>query len=231
MRRLIFCCVLSLIGVNAVLAQGEEELVKQVKAKLDKVNDYRAEGRMKMDVTFIDAPPSKITVYYKKPDRFKVVKNGGISILPKGGVSINLGSLLANKDYEVVPAKDATINGTAVKVVKLLPSDENSDVVLTTLYIEEKEKVILRANVTTRENGTYQIDLNYGRFTDWGLPDKVVFSFNTKDYKMPKGITFEYEKGEKKKEEIKNKKGSVEITYASYTINKGVDDSIFAKGN
>jgi hypothetical protein len=48
---------------------------------------------------------------------------------------------------------------------------------------------------------------------------------------MPKGITFEYEKGEKKKEEFKNKKGSVEITYSSYTINKGVDDKIFAKGN
>jgi outer membrane lipoprotein-sorting protein len=231
MKTLICCCVVLLMSMQYVLAQGEEELVKQVKAKLDRVNDYTAEGRMKMDVTFIDAPPSKITVYYKKPDRFKVVKNGGISILPKGGISINLGSLLSNKNYEVVPAKSTTINGTAVKVVKLLPSDENSDVVLTTLYIEEKEKVIRRADVTTRENGTYQVDLDYGKFTEWGLPDKVVFSFNTKDYKMPKGITFEYEKGEKKKEEFKNKKGSVEITYSFYTINKGVDDKIFEKGN
>src|SRR4051812_16522014 len=132
MQRLIFSSALVILGMNTVFAQGEEELVKEVKAKLDRVNDYKAEGRMKLDVTFIDAPPSKITVYYKKPDRFKVKKNGGISILPKGGVSINLGSLLSNKDYEVVPAKDAMVNGTPVKVVKLLPTDENSDVVLTT---------------------------------------------------------------------------------------------------
>jgi outer membrane lipoprotein-sorting protein len=231
MRTLIFSCVMLLIGMNTVFAQAEEELVKEVKAKLDRVNDYKAEGRMKLDVTFIDAPPSKITVYYKKPDRFKVKKNGGISILPKGGVSINLGSLLSNKDYEVVPAKDATINGTPMKVVKLLPSDENSDVVLTTLFIDEKEKVIRKATVTTRENGSYQIDLTYGKFTEWGLPDKVVFSFNTKDYKMPKGITFEYEKGDKKKEDLKNKKGSVEITYSSYIINKGIDDKIFERDN
>jgi hypothetical protein len=231
MIRLTCLSVLLIVGMKACFAQGEEELVKQVKAKLDKVNDYQAEGRMKLDVTFIDAPPSKVTVYYKKPDQFKVKKNGGISILPKGGVSINLGSLLSNTQYEIVPAKDATLNGTTVKVVKLLPSDESSDVVLTTLYIEEKLKVIRKATVTTRENGTYQIDLTYGKFTDWGLPDKVVFSFNTKDYKMPKGITFEYEKGEKKKEEFKNKKGSVEITYSSYTINKGLDDKIFQTGN
>jgi hypothetical protein len=56
----------------------------------------------------------------------------------------------------------------------------------------------------------------------------VVFSFNTKDYKLPKGITFEYEKGGGKKEEaLKNKKGKVEISYSAYSINKGIEDKVF----
>ncbi|HWJ91927.1 MAG TPA: hypothetical protein VNR87_12490 [Flavisolibacter sp.] len=232
MKSILCFCAALLMGRQILFAQGEEELVRQVKAKLDRVNDYKAEGRMKMDVSFIDAPPSKITVYYKKPDRFRVTKAGGISILPKGGVSINIGSLLSGDHYEVVPAKDAAINGTPLKVVKLLPSDENSDVVLITLYIEEKDQVVRKANVATRENGSYQIDLSYGKYTSWGLPDKVVFSFNTKDYKMPKGITFEYEKGNRKKEENnKNKKGKVEISYSAYVINKGVDDKVFESNN
>lgn len=215
----------------AAVGQEEAALIKKVKEKLDRVNDYQAEGKMSVDVSFIDAPTSKVTIYYKKPDKFKVNKKGGISILPRGGVSINLGSLLANSNYEVVPSRDAVVNGKPVKVVKLLPSDENSDVVLTTLYIDEANEVILRTNVTTRENGTYEINLSYGKYTAWGLPDKVVFSFNTKDYKLPKGITFEYEKGGKKKEEtLKSKKGKVEITYSSYIINKGVDDAIFGTG-
>ena len=33
----------------------------------------------------------------------------------------------------------------------------------------------------------------------YGLPDKVIFSFNTKDYKLPKGVTFDYDDGAKKK--------------------------------
>jgi outer membrane lipoprotein-sorting protein len=213
---------------NYLFAQDETELVKKVKAKLDKVNDYTAEGKMRIDVSFIDAPDSKVMVYYKKPDKFKVKKNGGISILPKGGVSVNLGTLLGNENYDIVPGKDSKINGIDTKVVKLLPQNENSDVVLTTLYIEEKNLVVRRATVTTKESGTYEIDLNYGKYLDWGLPDKVIFSFNTKDYKLPKGLTFEYEKGDNKKAEaLKNKKGKVEITYSGYAINKGIDDKIF----
>src|SRR6266542_5995088 len=228
MKTLLCFCISVLVVISRSFGQGEADLIKKVKAKLDKVNDYTAEGKMKIDVSFIDAPDSKVIVYYKKPDKFKVKKAGGISILPKGGVSVNMGTLLANENYDIVPGKDTKINGADVKVVKLLPQDENSNVVLTTLYIEEKNLVIRKATVTTKENGSYEIELNYGKYIDWGLPDKVVFSFNAKDYKLPKGITFEYEKGKKKKEEaLKNKKGKIEITYSSYTINKGIDDKIF----
>ncbi|MGZ5190769.1 MAG: LolA family protein, partial [Flavisolibacter sp.] len=201
----LFFCFLSVLFTSATFCQNETELFNKVKTKNDKVKNYQAEGKLKMDVTFIDAPESKVTVYYKSPDKFKVKKVGGISILPKGGVSINVGSLFANQNYDIVPAKDITLNGVIMKVIKLLPTDENSDVVLTTLYIDEKKLVVNKATVTTKESGTYEIEMNYGKYAEWGLPDKLVFSFNTKDYKLPKGITFEYEKGGKKKEEpIKN---------------------------
>jgi hypothetical protein len=62
------------------------------------------------------------------------------------------------------------------------------------------------------------------------LPDKVVVTFNTKDYKLPKGITFEYEPGEKPvspKDAQKSKKGKVEITYSGYDINVGLTDAAF----
>lgn len=228
MKVLLCICGWLLIMSKQGFAQQAADLVNKVKAKLDKVNDYTAQGKMKIDVSFIDAPESKVTVYYKKPNRFKVKKNGGISILPKGGVSVNIGTLLSGEQYDVIAGKDVKLNGIETKVVKLLPQNESSDMVLTTLYIEEKTLVVRRATVTTKESGTYEIDLNYSKYMDWGLPDKLVFSFNTKDYKLPKGLTFEYEKGDKKKAEtLKNKKGKVEISYSTYAINKGVDDKIF----
>ena len=210
-------------------AQGEAELVNKIKAKLDKVNDYKAEGIMNIDVPFIKAAPSGVTVFYKKPSQFRVKKDGGISILPKGGVNVNLSSILAMEKYTVVPAGESVIGGGKVKVVKLLPEDENSSVVLTTLYIDEISLLIKKSIVTTRESGTYEMEMSYGKYNNWGLPDKVVFIFNLKDYKLPKGVTFEYESGEKKQQKsvLENKKGKVEIIYKSYLINKGIPDSVF----
>ena len=90
--------------------------------------------------------------------------------------------------------------------------------------------MIRKAKTTTKENGTYELEMSYGKYAAWGLADKVSFKFNTKDYKLPKGITFDYDDGSKKEpntNKLKNKKGEVEIVYSSYIINKGVSDTVF----
>jgi hypothetical protein len=70
--------------------------------------------------------------------------------------------------------------------------------------------------------------MSYGKYAEYELPDKIVFSFNTKDYKLPKGITLDYDEGtEKNNDKLKNKKGTVEIIYSNYVINKGIDNKIF----
>ncbi len=227
MKRLVWCAFFLFFSV-VVLAQDGTALLNAVKTKLDKVRDYQAHGQMKVDVSFINAPTSAVTVYYKKPDQFKVKKSDGISLLPKGGVTVNLSSLLAGDDFTIVPAGSAVVKGVNTKVLKLLPLNDNDDIVLMTLYIDEKTQLIRKNSVTTRQSGSYEIELDYGKYAAWGLPDKVVFLFQTKDYKLPKGLTFEYEKGGTKKAEApKDQKGRVEIAYSSYIINKGVDDQVF----
>jgi len=211
-------------------AQDMNALVKRVKTKLDLVNDYEADGNMKTDVSFIKAPIGKVKVYFKKPNYFRLKKNGGISLLPKGGVSVNMSSLIATNDFVAIAAGESMVNGTNTKVVKLLPSNDNSDIVLTTLYIDEPNLLVKKAITTTKENGTYEMEMRYGAFAQYGLPEKVIFSFNTKDYKLPKGVTLEFDDNEKpisEAQKMKNRKGRVEITYSNYNINKGVSDSMF----
>ena len=223
---LMFC--ISVLGFISS-AQDMMELINKVKVKLDQVNDYVAKGTLKTDVTFIKAPVGKITVYFKKPDKFKLKKDGGISILPKGGVSVSLNSIIASSNYVALSAGESIIDGVKTKIVKLLPTDENSDIILSTLYIDEADLLIRKAVTTTKENGTYEINMSYSKYTNYALPDKIIFSFNTKDYKLPKGVTLEFEENEKTSDvnKLKNKKGKVEIIYSSYTINQGVDDSVF----
>ena len=228
MKYLIFSFLLfsSIFGFG----QDASSLVQQVRAKLNQVSDYQAIGKLKTDVAFLKIPISKVQVFYKKPNRFRIKKDGGISLLPKGGVSVNLNGLVTNEDFAVVDAGSSVLEGNPVKIVKLLPLSEISDVVITTLYIDEKQLLILKSITTTRDNGTYDMQMKYGKFSKLGLPDQVIFTFNTKDYKLPKGVTFEYESGEKpsaSNDKLMNKKGRVEITYQEYVINKGLADSIF----
>lgn len=210
-------------------SQDMTALVMKVKAKLDQVNDYEADGKMKTDVAFIKAPVGKVKVFYKKPNKFRLKKDGGISLLPKGGVSVNMSSVFGTTDFVALSAGEVTVAGTKTQVVKLLPVNENSDIVLTTLYIDEPNLLIKKAVTTTRENGTYEIEMSYGQYARYGLPDKAVFSFNTKDYKLPKGLTLEFddEKPLTEAQKLKNKKGRVEIVYSNYRINKGLADSVF----
>ena len=218
-----FCFMLL---ISSGKSQTADELIQKVKTKMDKVNDYIATGKMKTDVVFIKAPIANIKSYFKKPNRFAIKRDGGVSLLPKGGVSVNVSSLLLTDSYTAIDAGQGTVAGTAVRIIKLLPLSETSDVVLTTMYIDEKNLLIRKSSTTTKENGTFDMEMQFGKYADWGLPDKVVFSFNTKDYKLPKGITLEYDDGSKKPELPKNKKGKVEISYSSYVINKGVTDAM-----
>ena len=212
-----------------IYAQDTEALMKKVRLKLELVNDYQAEGILKTDVPFMKVPESKVIVFYKKPNKFKIKKEEGISIVPKGGISINLNSLFAGNEYTIVPGGTTTFQGQPLVIIKLLPLQEENDVVLSTLYINEKEALIYKASTTTKNNGTYEMQMSYGRFAKWGLPDKLLVSFNTKEYKLPKGVTFEYETEQKPEavSKTKQQKGKVEITYQHYSINKGIQDNVF----
>ncbi len=210
-------------------AQTAEELIQQVKAKLDKVNDYEAKGKMKTNVIFIKAPIANVKVYYKKPNKLRINNESGISFIPKGAMNINLGNIFINTTgFDIIDMGKES--GSNLRIIKLLPKDENADVVLSTVYIDEAQLLIKKAKTTTKENGTYELEMSYGKYAEYGLADKIIFSFNTKDYKLPKGITFDYDDGSKKEppsDKLKNKKGKVEISYSAYTINKGVSDSVF----
>ncbi len=210
-------------------SQDMTALVNKVKTKLDLVSDYTADGILKTDIVFIKAPVSKVKVFYKKPNKFRLKKEGGISVLPKGGISINLDNIVSIKDFVALSAGEAMVDGIKTNVVKLLPVNENNNIVLSTLYIDEANMLVRKAVTTTKENGTYEIRMNYSKYSNYGLPDKVIFSFNVKDYKLPKGITMEMGEDAKTSDldKLKNKKGKLEITYSSYIINKGIDDSVF----
>lgn len=218
-----------LLFLQLTLAAQNSSVVEKVRQKLALVNDYVAEGVMKTDVSFIKASLGKVKVFYKKPNLIKVKKDGGISLLPKGGVSITMNSLLNTDQYIAIASGKQLYKGKTLEVYKLVPTDDRLEWVISTLWIDPVESLVYKTFTTTKENGSFEITMEYGDYAAFGLPSKIIFGFNTKDYKLPNGITLEFgdEAPVSKEQAKKNKKGTIEITYSKYTINKGLSNASF----
>ena len=214
-----------------ISAQDINIVVGNARTKIEKVKDYEATGKMKTNVSFLKIPIATIKLYYKNLNKFKLISEKGLSFVPKGSMSINLNNIFTGNNFTIIDAGFDNIDKTTVRVAKLLPNDENSDLVLTTLYIDPINFLILKSKTTTKENGTYELKMRYKKYSIYGLPDEILFSFNAKDYKLPKGITFDFDDGTSNKQTAnkteKAKKGFVEIMLSKYIINKGLNDNIF----
>jgi hypothetical protein len=215
--------------MTAVCAQEPAVLMKDIQSRLEKIGDYQADARLKTEISFLKVPDANVKIYYKKPDKIKIKNDNGISLVPKETVSISLYSLVKSP-YQALDAGNDMVQGIPVRIIKLLPLDENAELVLATVYIDTRRMLVLKAKTTTRETGTNEVELYYGKFLSSGLPDKIIFSFNTQEFKLPKGVTFDYDDGSEKEkvpEKGKNQRGKIEITFLSYAINQGLADSLF----
>ncbi|MBS1584207.1 MAG: hypothetical protein JSS82_01470 [Bacteroidetes bacterium] len=231
MKRLLVLCLLLLSFPNLSPAQEAENLYYKVRNKLLSVSDYIADVRIKLDVTFMKVPPLKGKLYFKSPDKMKLERNGGISILPKNSYNLTLSNLLPPGKVTVIDGGYGTFMQRKVHIIKVIPSSDTGDIVLTKISIDEANLLVLHTETTTRDNGTINMDLQFGRYINYALPDRVTFFINLKDYKLPKGVTMDYTAADddmmKKAKGAKVKKGKVQIDYLDYKMNTGLSDDFF----
>src|SRR5450631_1743066 len=176
----LLICLLLFNQTEFIRAQEPAVLMKQIGVKLEKISDYEADAFLKTEISFLKVPDAKVKIYYKKPDKIKIKNENGISLVPKETVSISLYSLV-NSPFQALDGGTDLVQGIPVRIIKLLPTDENGELVLAILYIDMKRLLVLKTRTTTRENGTDEVELHYGKFLSIGMPDQIVFSFNTQD--------------------------------------------------
>ncbi|MBK8848167.1 MAG: hypothetical protein IPO27_17185 [Bacteroidetes bacterium] len=211
------------------MAQAGPELIEQVRKRFATVIDYQAKAIIKTDVTFIKILPVNANVYYKKPDKMHI-ETKGIALMPKQGHGYLFTSLLQNKQFLIVDAGEQIFENKKLKQVKLIPVDDTSDIVLGTLMIDPLTLLIHKARITSKSNGTVDMQFTYGKYSEYLLPDMLTIEMDVAKFKIPKALAGDLESGTAKKTNDKsNKRGKVVITYKEYIINKGLADSIFRK--
>lgn len=227
--KLIVICIVFFSLSNLSRAQTATELIDQVRKRFATVNDYQAKAIIKTDVTFIKILPVNANVYYKKPDKMHI-ETKGIALMPKQGHGYLFTSLLQDNQFLIVEAGEQIFENKKLKQVKLIPVDDTSDIVLGTLMIDPLTLLIHKARITSKSNGTVDMQFTYGKYAEYLLPDMLTIEMDVAKFKIPKALAGDLESGTAKKANDKaNKRGKVVITYKEYIINKGLADAIFRK--
>lgn len=225
-----FIIVLILFTLTSIIAQSKnpDEIINSVIVNFNKVKDYQVDVNIKVDVEFLKVPDSKAKIYFKQPDKVHL-ESEGFALLPKDGLDFSP-SVLAKKNYTAIYEQDVMLDGVNTSIVKIIPTGDQGNVILSTLWIDQKKQIIRKVESTTKTNGTFTINFSFEESLKYPLPTKIIFSFNLDQMNIPKVFNDDPDSDQPKK---KNKrlnsttKGKVIISYSNYVINKGVSDSIF----
>ena len=220
------------IQIGFSQSKNPDEIINGVITNFNKVNDYQVDVNIKVDVEFIKVPETKAKIYFKQPDKVHL-KADGFAMLPKNGMEFSPSSLI-KKDYTAIYEQDVELNGYKTSIVKVIPLGDQGEVILSTLWIDQKKQVIRKVESTTKTNGTFTIDFTFDDKIKYPLPSKIIFSFNMDKMNLPATITGETnnENPDKKNKNIgSTTKGQVIVNYSNYVVNKGVPDSIFEEKN
>lgn len=202
-------------------AQDVNTLIKKVKNKLDNINKYEATGTMKTSIAYLKIPIAKVKIQYKKPNDLTIKSSNGVTFVPKGVDAISLQKIFSN-EFTAIDGGTEKVKQKTLRVVRLLPISQQSNIVLSTVYINETDLVVEKSSTTTKNEGTYEMDMQYGKYIQFGLPDRITFTFNAKDYKIPKGLTLDFDNTDSKNQKIDKtmlNKGRAEIVFQQYAIN------------
>lgn len=227
MKILITILIIGL-GITNAQKKDPEQILERVKETFNRVEDYVVDVNIKVDVDFLKVPETKATIHYKQPNKIHF-ESDGFALLPKEGMDFSPVGLLKD-EYTALYLKADTTDGHITDVIKVIPLSEASDIMLTTLWVDEQKYIIRKVESTPKIGGTFLIELKYGTTLkeDLPLPISMIFTFNMDRMNLPKGMAGELN-DKKLKDQEKTTTGKVYITYKNYRVNKGIPDSVFEK--
>ena len=215
MMRVTLLIVLTALSASFTYARTADVLLKELRAKMTRAKSYTAQLKIKVDVPFMRVPDMTATLKHTAPDK-TTIDAPGFAMLPKEGV--DLGALkMLSKDFTAI---DMGVENSMRKI-KVLPSDESSDIVVATIWVDTTAMVARKVISTTKKAGTVTIQLSYDntKARSYALPSFTKISMELDALKIPKAISGDFD-GSSRKPPAKPGPvtATVQVWYESYVI-------------
>ena len=170
--------------VNSLVAQDNANVIlHNVYAKVQKAKDYSVNVHIKVDMPFIRLMPVDAKIYYKQKDKFKV-ESKSIAIVPRQSFDQATKMLADTNSFSTIVQGKEMIGTVQAIIINIIPLSDTSDLILGKLWIDPKQNVILKSQLTTKSSGTILTEYSYGAQLAYGLPDQMIFSVDMKKFKI-----------------------------------------------
>jgi len=80
-----------------------------------------------------------------------------------------------------------------------------------------KQNIIIKSQLTTKSNGTILTEYSYGSQTAFGLPDKMIFSVDVKNSRIPKSVVADMNNTDKKEQDKERTKPARSLSLLAIT--------------
>jgi len=218
----ILILTFSILTLN-LHSQTGEEIKANILAKIDKVKDFEADITLEIDVSFLNVPKRTGKIYYISPDQTHLDIEG-FTMLPKQGVGNVVADVLKDKNSTIILTGQEKYTGVDCHILKIIPNSSDNDLALATMWIDSKNYIALKAEMVTKNSGSYVVDMQYKKFSGFDMPIKSTVSLSIPEFSLPKTMTGDFGKKDESKKPV-SKDGKVEgkviITYDNYKINTG----------
>lgn len=196
-----------------------DNLLNQIKDKLNEVNDYSVNVEVGINMDFLKMPKSKAQLFFKKPDKFKF-NSTGFAILPKAGVDFNPQKIL---EYDIATEiiGDTLIDDKKLIIVQITPKADTLKFQSATLFIDDIDLLIKQIKISAFTGADITTKFKYDNSLEFALPSELNVNFDFNEM-------VEDDKPKKKRSKMpSNFKGEISIKYSDYKVNLGIDDSVF----
>ncbi|MFA3783357.1 hypothetical protein ABRY23_09870 [Melioribacteraceae bacterium 4301-Me] len=211
-------------GFTAAQVNYAKKVLQQVIKTFNKIQDYQADMEIIVDMEFIKMPTTKAKIYFKQPNKVKF-ESKGFTILPKQSLIFSPLDLLTG-DFTPIYLRKEKLNNYNVDVIKVIPNNDSSDIVVTTLWVDKTKHIIRRVESIGKRTGPIFIDLNYDN--NLILPSTVKFAFQDSG---SDSLTEKRQNNSPQIRSLPKLSGHITINYSNYKINQGLSDSFFIEKN
>jgi hypothetical protein len=202
--------------------RADEEAVRYLDAiekKYSELKDYTADVNVHFDMETFKTPDMKARLYFKAPDKLKV-ESKGIFFFPREGGYFNPG-LFKKDDFEIKILEPAAEGKGEIKL-KIVPKKKEKMGREFILLIDRKDNLVKEIYTSQFDGRETQAKIEYGRYGSFELPRYILLTLDlpSVDPNEKRG----FGPVEQKSERVT---GTIEITYANYKVNTGLNDEIF----